>query len=126
MQEKYDDNFKVAVLLRTFRGLVGMSQKEFAEWLGLPVSTITRTESMESQIKLSDYHKVLEKMNGIGVIGNFHTPSPVIELEDSFFEFANDLMVQAINARKDKQAEKKGQESVRYTKTETVFLENQK
>ncbi len=67
MQDKFDDDLKIAVFLRTIRGILGCSQRDFGQMLGLPLSTITRVEIMQMSIRYSDLKKILQALPGLGI-----------------------------------------------------------
>jgi transcriptional regulator with XRE-family HTH domain len=67
MQEDFDENLKIAVFLRTVRGVLGCSQREFAEMLKLPLSTITRVEIMEMSIRYADHKKIMQALPELGI-----------------------------------------------------------
>ena len=64
-----NENFIIAVLLRTGRSAAGWSQDEFAHLLGVAKSTVARAEIMEMPIKAELYLKALRifKQNGVEV-----------------------------------------------------------
>jgi len=67
MQEDFDENLKTAVFLRAVRGILGCSQREFAEMLKLPLSTITRVEVMEMSIRYADHKKIMQVLPELGI-----------------------------------------------------------
>jgi predicted transcriptional regulator len=67
MQDKFDDDLKIAVFLRTIRGILGCSQRDFGQLIGLPLSTITRVEIMQMSIRYSDLKKVLQALPELGI-----------------------------------------------------------
>lgn len=67
MQEDFDENLKIAVFLRTVRGILGCSQREFAEMLKLPLSTITRVEVTDMSIRYADHKKIMQALPELGI-----------------------------------------------------------
>jgi transcriptional regulator with XRE-family HTH domain len=88
MQEDCDENLKIAVFLRTIRGILGCSQREFAEMLKLPLSTITRVEIMEMSIRYADLKKIEQTLPELGIQCDPNHIPMHFELEESIFRLA--------------------------------------
>ena len=88
MQEQFDENVKIAVILRTIRGILGMSQTKFAEFLGQPKSTISRAESLVLPMKADVYFKILKLMKEQGIEIDVMTDEPTFKLTEKFMNAA--------------------------------------
>ncbi len=86
MQEKYDENLKIAVILRTIRGILGMSQTKFAEYMGLPKSTVARAESLILPMKVDVYFKILKKLKEQGIEVDPFSEEPTFKITKQFLE----------------------------------------
>jgi transcriptional regulator with XRE-family HTH domain len=122
MQEKFEQSLLVAVMVRAVRGLMGLSQKEFASIVELPLSTITRVESLETDIRLAEYNKVKEVIAAFGIKGDAFAVPFQLEVQADFYWFATFQMLEKMHAKKVKNFLKDG--SVRYTANEYRFLES--
>jgi predicted transcriptional regulator len=88
MQEEFDENLKIAVFLRTVRGILGCSQREFAEMLKLPLSTITRVEVMDMSIRYADHKKIMQALPELGIQCDPDRIPMRFELQDPIFRLA--------------------------------------
>jgi transcriptional regulator with XRE-family HTH domain len=84
VQDKYDENVKIAVILRTIRGILGLSQTRFAEYLGQPKSTIARAESLVLPMKVDLYFKILKAMKEQGIEIDAMSDEPTFKLTEKF------------------------------------------
>ena len=66
MQEELD-SIKLVVALRTARAIVGWSQVEFAEKMGLSKSTVARLETREADISFTVLKKILSEYKKMGI-----------------------------------------------------------
>lgn len=86
MQEKVLDNLKIAIVLRSIRGILGMSQAEFAQWLDVPRSTITRAESLRLPLKVNTLFKIIRMVEEKGVVLDMLADEPTFKLTTRFIE----------------------------------------
>ncbi|BBP45124.1 hypothetical protein THMIRHAS_04970 [Thiosulfatimonas sediminis] len=84
MQEEFDENVKIALILRTIRGMLGMSQTKFAEFIGQPKSTIARAESLILPLKVDLYFKILKSMKDQGIEIDAFADEPTFKLSKGF------------------------------------------
>lgn len=96
MQENFEKNLEIAIFIRTVRGILGYSQKVFAEKMGLPQSTITRAEVMETDIRYSDFHKILEAMAKYGIEYHEYQRPMTFQIHEQVF----DLVIKQIENKK--------------------------
>ncbi len=64
-------NIKIAVSLRVGRAVLGVSQAEMAEMLGISKITLARVETLESKLKAEHYMNAIRifRENGIQIDG---------------------------------------------------------
>lgn len=86
MQEKVWDNLKIAIVLRSIRGILGMSQAEFAQWVDVPRSTITRAESLRLPLKVNVLFKIIRMVEEKGVVLDMLADEPTFKLTTRFME----------------------------------------
>lgn len=86
MQEKIYDNMKIALILRSLRGVLGMSQTEFAQWIDVPRSTITRAENLRLPLKVSVFLQIVRMVEERGIIINPLSEEPNIQLTKTFID----------------------------------------
>lgn len=86
MQESFNENLKIALILRTIRGTLGLSQTKFAEFMNLPKSTITRAENLELPLKVDVYFRILSVAKEMGLELDALAEEPVIKLTKTFIE----------------------------------------
>lgn len=86
MQEKVWDNLKIAIVLRSIRGMLGMSQAEFAQWVDVPRSTITRAESLRLPLKVNVLFKIIRMVEEKGIVLDMLADEPTFKLTTRFME----------------------------------------
>ena len=86
MQDKVWDNLKIAIVLRSIRGILGMSQAEFAQWVDVPRSTITRAESLRLPLKVNVLFKIIRMVEEKGVVLDMLADEPTFKLTTRFME----------------------------------------
>ena len=61
------ENIKIAVVLRAGRAIIGMTQEELAQLLGIAKSTLARAETIAAPVKADIYFKALRIFKQKGV-----------------------------------------------------------
>jgi DNA-binding XRE family transcriptional regulator len=86
MQEKVLYNLKVAILLRSLRGVLGMTQLEFAHWIDVPRVTITRAESLRLPLKAPVLFKIVRMTEEKGIYVDVMSEEPTFKITNKFIE----------------------------------------
>jgi transcriptional regulator with XRE-family HTH domain len=79
-QEKIDD-FKIALLLRSARSILGWSLKDVADLLGVGASTVGKWESMQLSLKATTYIKLLKILSSKGLSINLCNSQGELEIK---------------------------------------------
>lgn len=74
------DDFKIALLLRAARSILGWSLKDLAEKLEVGASTVGKWENNELTLKASVYIKLLKIMEKEGVLLDLSNDSGELEI----------------------------------------------
>jgi DNA-binding XRE family transcriptional regulator len=86
MQEKVWDNLKIAILLRSLRGVLGMSQADFAQWIDVPRSTVTRAESLRLPLRTFILFKIIRMVEEKGIEVDVMSDEPAFKITKKFME----------------------------------------
>lgn len=86
------DDLKVSLVLRSIRGILGMSQLDLAEWIDVPRSTITRAESLRLPLKSNVLLKIVRMVEERGVVFDLLADEPTFKLTTRFIENENRLL----------------------------------
>jgi transcriptional regulator with XRE-family HTH domain len=106
MQEELD-SIKLVVALRTARAIVGWSQVEFAEKMGLSKSTVARLETKEADIPFTVLNKILNEYKEIGIeIDLLYSANLNISIEPKALEAFRKQLQDEENRRSDRGAPK--------------------
>jgi len=80
------ENIKFSIILRTLRGVLGVSQTKFAELLDVPKSTLARAENLKYPLKTDTLMKILKFAEEAGIEIDFLKDEPTFKVSDKFIE----------------------------------------
>lgn len=95
MTKDKNDQLRIAMFLRTVRGILNCSQKDFAKLVGVPQSTITRIEICETNMNLDEFIEIEKVVNHFGISFNISQIPFTFEIDQPAF----DHMVDQIEAK---------------------------
>jgi predicted transcriptional regulator len=77
---------KTAILLRSLRGVLGMTQLEFAHWVDVPRVTITRAESLRLPIKAPVFFKIVDMAKEKGIEVDIMSENPTFKISKKYID----------------------------------------
>jgi len=86
MQVAVKENLKIAIMLRTLRGALDMTQAQLADLLGVPKATINRAESLRLPLKVNVFFELTKKMQEAGLEFDALTDEPTIKITTKFLD----------------------------------------
>lgn len=102
MQEDLD-KVKLVVALRTARAIVGWSQVEFAQRIGISKSSVARLETQEAEITFSLLRKIINEYNNVGVVIDVMLPDKLnISVETKALEAFRQRLMSEDHRRSDR------------------------
>lgn len=81
-----NERLKISIVLRSIRGILGLSQAGLAEIIDVPRSTITRAESLRLPLKEDVLFKIIRMVEEKGIVLDILTDEPTFKLTTRFME----------------------------------------
>jgi DNA-binding XRE family transcriptional regulator len=81
-----NERLKISIVLKSIRGILGLSQAGLAELVDVPRSTITRAESLRLPLKVDVLSKIICVVEEKGIVFDMLSDEPTFKLTTHFME----------------------------------------